>query len=61
MGDSGSLLCTRDAQSQVVGMVIAGFINNIIARLTRIDDLVKDIKEQSDAMDIRMWSPTSAS
>ena len=52
-GDSGSLLCTP--LGEVVGMTIAGYNHNRIARFTRIDDLTKDIKEQSCAKDIRMW------
>lgn len=52
-GDSGSLL--RTPLGEVVGMIIAGFDHNPIARFTRIDDLTKDIMEQSGAKDIRMW------
>lgn len=54
MGDSGSLLCTRHPYREVVGMIIAGYHFNPIARFTRIDDLIGDIKEQSGAKDIRM-------
>jgi hypothetical protein len=51
-GDSGSLLCTP--HGEVVGMIIDGYYHNRIARFTRIDDLIEDIKEQSGAKDIRM-------
>lgn len=52
-GDSGSLLCTPTGE--VVGMIIAGYDHNRITWFTRIDDLTKEIKEQSGAKDIRMW------
>lgn len=51
--DSGSLLCT--ITGEVIGMIIAGYEHNRIARFTRIDDLTNDIMEQSGAKDIRMW------
>ncbi|KAJ5167085.1 uncharacterized protein N7482_005866 [Penicillium canariense] len=57
-GDSGSLLCTL-CLGEVVGMIIAGYSHNRIACFTRIDDLTKDIKEQSGAKDIRMWGTWS--
>jgi len=52
-GDSGSLLY-QPGTNEVLGMVIAGFENQQIARFTRIDALVKDITEHTGATDIRI-------